>query len=196
MNSRNRWKTTDNPNGPSPDRIAKTFRDVSLAGLTPEQIDAIDAECIEREISRSRLARNIWHNNDLRVVTRLHELFHGARFFEKQREIIERIKNGGPGPWKTTDDPKGPSGRKVPGTFQDISLVGAKPEHIDEIDAECIARNTTRFGLGMGMLGTDEDLKRFQRLFRGGRHFKRMFDGWERDGILEPIDQPEPEEPT
>jgi hypothetical protein len=184
------WKSTDNPNGPSPDRIANTFRDISLAGLTPEQIDAIDAICIEDERQRSNLAKSIWTSSDLREITEVHELFQGASFFEKQREIVERIKNGGPGPWKTTDNPKGPSGRRVLGTFQDISLAGAKPEHIDEIDAECVERGTTRKAFAGHLLGSDEGLRRFLKLFEGARHYRGFK---ERLSYYPP---PEPEEPA
>ena len=40
--------------------------------------------------------------------------------------------------WKTTDKLSGPSGRKVSGTFRDVSMTAYSPEFIDEVDSLCV----------------------------------------------------------
>lgn len=49
------WKTTANANGPSGRKYKGTFRDVSLANLTPEYIDNFDYICIKCSVKRSDL---------------------------------------------------------------------------------------------------------------------------------------------
>lgn len=58
------WKTTKNLKGPTGYKKAGTFRDVSLVGIPPEDIDNIDAECLRLGLKRSTFLWDIIERND------------------------------------------------------------------------------------------------------------------------------------
>ena len=75
------WKTTERPEGPRGHKKNGTFRDISLVGVNPEDIDDIDAACMERGILRSEYVLELlssWKGD-----AEFNRIFDGTKYADK-----------------------------------------------------------------------------------------------------------------
>lgn len=165
-----KYKSTPNGKPPSGAKQKGTFRDLTLSGLSSEQIDDIDAECIDKGITRWEWAMDLSNRDKEEFYNIFIQTNPSNKFHKWAKQIGKEHGFGEPEfsvheefTYKSSPDDTPPTGRRVSGTFRDLSLVRLKPEEIDIIDTQCIEQDITRRQWANNLAA--EDPRKFYDIF-------------------------------
>ena len=90
MSLSDKWRSTERPEGPKGYKRSGTFRDISLVGVDPEDIDEIDAACMESGLSRSDYVLELlstWKGD-----MEFNRIFDGTKYADKFWPEIDKTK--------------------------------------------------------------------------------------------------------